>query len=32
VFTAAEEAAYGRLVDRFNGMWAASDPLARWTY
>lgn len=32
VFTVAEEIAYGRLVDRFNGMWAASDPLARWAY
>lgn len=32
VFTAAEEAAYQRLVDRFNGMWAAGDPLARWGY
>ena len=32
VLTSDEEAAYQRLADRFNAMWASSDPLARWIY
>ena len=32
VLTAAEAAAYERIADRFNGMWALSDPLSRFLY
>ncbi|MBW0104315.1 hypothetical protein [Pseudonocardia sp. KRD291] len=32
VLTAAEDAAYARLVDRTNAMWTSSDPLDRWLY
>jgi hypothetical protein len=32
VLTTAEAAAYQRIADRFNGMWALSDPLSRFLY
>jgi hypothetical protein len=32
VLTAVEAAAYQRIADRFNGMWALSDPLSRFLY